>query len=93
MKVMELMERVDSTNTGRILAYIKDGLADMANKTEFNRITLRVNINANQRFYKIPIGAYKVTDIRVKDYDNTDGVYQSIPRTLVTPVTEDSDGV
>ena len=92
MKVMELMERVDSTNTGRVLAYIKDGLSDMASKTIFNRFVLRFDITKDKRFYRMPVGMLKITDIRVKDYNNTDGDYQSIPRTIVSPMTEDSDG-
>ena len=92
MNVMELMERVDSTNTGRIIAYIKDGISDMASKAEMNKVVLRINIVKNQRFYSIPIGALKILDIKVKNHSNTDGLYQSIPRALADPVTEDADG-
>ena len=55
--------------------------------------TQRININADQRFYDIPIDMIKVLDIRCKNQGNAADEYRSIPRTINPPSTEDSDGV
>ena len=44
MKIKEFMERVGSNQTGRILAYIKDGMEEMAMLTEVHVNSERQNI-------------------------------------------------
>tara|TARA_R100001530_G_scaffold114964_1_gene81916 strand:- start:122 stop:403 length:282 start_codon:yes stop_codon:yes gene_type:complete len=92
MKLKELMERVDSTSTGRIIAYIKDGIADMALKTELNFKREKINLVESQRFYDLPKGMFRMLDVRAKNHDNNDDEYRSIPRALNEPVGEDADG-
>ena len=92
MKLKELMERVDSTATGRVIAYIKDGIADMALKTELNFKREKINLVKSQRFYDLPRGMFRMLDIRAKNHDNDDDEYRSIPRSLNEPVAEDADG-
>ena len=93
MKVKELMERVGITQTGRAIAYIKDGLDEMNMLAETHVTTERIDITADQRFYDLPNDMIKVTDIRVKNHSNSKGEYRSIPRSIFKPPTEDADGV
>ncbi len=93
MKVKELMERVGTTSTGRVIAYIKDGLDEMNMLAETHVTTERIDITADQRFYDLPEDMIKVTDIRVKNHSNSKDEYRSIPRTIFKPPTEDADGV
>ena len=92
MKVQEIMERVNITETGRAIAYIKDALEEMNLLAETHVETERININANQRFYDLPHNMIKLLDIRVKDHQNEDSAYRSIPRMVYEPDIEDTDG-
>ena len=93
MKVKELMERVGMVETGRALAYIKDGLDEMNMKAETHVNVERMDITENQRFYDMPNDALKILDIRCKNQDNANNEYRSIPRSIHKPPTEDADGV
>ena len=92
MTVKELMERVGMTETGRAIAYIKDGLDEMNMAAETHVTTARIDINANQRYYDLPHDVIKITDIRCKNHLNTKDEYRSIPRMMFKPPTEDADG-
>ena len=92
MKVKELMERVGMTQTGRALAYIKDGLDEMNMISETHVTTQRIDIAKDQRFYDLPNDSIKIIDIRCKNQNNTSDEYRSIPRTISPPPTEDADG-
>ena len=93
MKVKELMERVGMTETGRAIAYIKDGLDEMNMLAETHVNIDRIDINENQRYYEFPNDMIKVVDIRVKNHSNTKDEYRSIPRSIFKPPTEDADGI
>ena len=93
MKVKELMERVGMTQTGRAIAYIKDGLDEMNMLAETHITSERVNITENKRYYDFPDEMVKVIDIRAKNHSNSKDEYRSIPRTIYKPPTEDADGV
>tara|TARA_R100001530_G_C4302729_1_gene150933 strand:+ start:324 stop:605 length:282 start_codon:yes stop_codon:yes gene_type:complete len=93
VKVKELMERVGMTETGRALAYIKDGLDEMNISSETHITTERIDITKDQRFYSLPNDALKIIDIRCKNQNNSDDEYRSIPRSINPPPTEDADGV
>lgn len=93
MKVKELMERVGMTQTGRAIAYIKDGLDEMNMTSETHVTTQRIDVVKDQRFYDLPNDTLKIIDIRCKNHDNNKDEYRSIPRTIHPPATEDSDGV
>ena len=93
MKVKELMERTGMTETGRAIAYIKDGLDEMNILAETHITTERIDIAADQRFYDFPNDMIKIKDIRVKNHNNSKDEYRSIPRIISPPPTEDADGV
>tara|TARA_R100001530_G_scaffold121342_1_gene88764 strand:- start:1 stop:282 length:282 start_codon:yes stop_codon:yes gene_type:complete len=92
MKILEIMERAGINETGRALAYIKDGLEEMNLISETHVMTQRMSIAQDQRFYNFPNNMIKLLDIRCKDHDNDNGEYRSIPRMIYEPSTEDSDG-
>ena len=91
MTVQELMERVGSQETGRILAYIKDGMEEMNILAETHVDVQRMDIVEDKRFYKIPDSMTKMVDIRVKNHFNSKDEYRSIPRLLSPPLIKDKD--
>ena len=92
MKVQEVMERAGITDTGRAIAYIKDGLEELNMISETHVTTERINITKNQRFYDFPNDMIKILDIRCKNQLNADDEYRSIPRMIGEPVRKDADG-
>ena len=86
------MERVGMSETGRALAYIKDGLEEINTISETHVTTERLDITEDQRFYELPMDVIKITDIRCKNQLNNRDEYQSIPRMIGEPATEDADG-
>lgn len=93
MKVNELMERLGINQTGKAIAYIKDGLDEINMMGETHVNVERIDITKNQRYYDMPMDAIKIIDIRCKNHDNANNEYRSIPRSIHKPPTEDSDGV
>ena len=93
MTVKELMQRTGMTQTGRALAYIKDGLEEINMIAETHVTMERINVNENQRFYDLPNDMIKVIDVRCKTQGNAVDEYRSIPRTINPPSTEDADGI
>ena len=92
MKVKELMERCAVNDTGRITAYIKDGLEEINLLAETHVDTERINLEANRRFYELPNNMLKIIDIRVKNHLNSKDEYRSIPRLIYKPLIKDADG-
>jgi len=92
MKVQEIMERAGVVDTGRVLAYIKDGLEELNMISETHVTTERINIVKDQRFYNFPKDMIKVLDIRCKNQLNAKDEYRSIPRMIGEPVRKDADG-
>jgi len=92
MKVQEVMERAGITDTGRAIAYIKDGLEELNMISETHVTTERINIVKDQRFYNFPNDMIKILDIRCKNQLNADDEYRSIPRMIGEPVRKDADG-
>ena len=93
MKVQELMERVGITQTGRAIAYIKDGLEEMNMLSETHVTTTRIDIVKDQRFYSLPNDMVKIIDVRCKNHLNTKDEYRSIPRAIGAPNNKDADGI
>ena len=93
MTVDELMERTGVTQTGRALAYIKDGLDEMNIIAETHVTVQRIDITGSKRFYDMPYDAIKIIDIRCKNHDNANDEYRSIPRSIFKPPTDDADGI
>ena len=92
MKVQELMERVGMSETGRAIAYIKDGLEEINTISETHVTTERLDITKDQRFYELPMDVIKITDIRCKNHLNSKDEYRSIPRGIGNISIKDADG-
>tara|TARA_E500000305_G_C4014621_1_gene234821 strand:- start:673 stop:954 length:282 start_codon:yes stop_codon:yes gene_type:complete len=93
MKIKELMERVGTNETGKAVAYIKDGLEEINMLTETHTRVETFDISANKRFYTLPNEMIKMIDIRVKNHLNSKDEYRSIPRMIHQPVTKDADEI
>ena len=91
MTVKELMERVGSNQTGRAVAYIKDGLEEINMLTETHTRLERFDIDENTRFYTLPNEMVKMIDIRIKNHLNSKDEYRSIPRMIHKPAVKDAD--
>ena len=91
MKVQEIMERVGINQTGRAIAWIKDGLREINLIHETHIRDENIDITENQRNYTIPNEMVKVLDIRVKNHLNSNDEYRSIPRLLYKPRIKDND--
>ncbi len=91
MKIKELMERVGSNQTGRIIAYVKDGLEEINMLTETHTRVETFDITADKRFYTLPNEMVKMIDIRVKNHLNSKDEYRSIPRMIHQPVIKDAN--
>ena len=86
------MERVGITQTGKAIAYIKDGLEEMNMLAETHITTTRIDIVKDQRFYDLPNDMIKVLDIRCKNHLNSKDEYRTIPRGVGTLSNKDADG-
>ena len=91
MTVKELMERVGSNQTGRIVAYIKDGLEEINMLTETHTRLERFDITEDKRFYPFPNEMIKMIDIRVKNHLNSKDEYRTVPRMIHKPIVKDAD--
>ena len=92
MTIKQIMERVGMSETGRGLAYIKDGLEEINLISETHIKTSRQDITENQRFYEIPNECLQIKDIRVLNHLNSKDEYRSIPRLVHKPLIKDADG-
>ena len=92
MKVKELMERVGTKQTGRAIAYIKDGMEEINMLSETHVTTERIDITLGPRFYEIPMESIKTLQIRCKNHLNNKDEYRVIPRLIYEPKIVDSDG-
>ena len=93
MKIQELMERVNSKETGRIIAYIKDGLEDLNMNFETHTMTAKLDINQNERFYDIPNNTVKILEVRALNHLNSKDEYRRVPRLVNKPWVPDGDDV
>ena len=91
MTVKELMERVGNNQTGRIVAYIKDGLEEINMLTETHTRVETFDITEDKRFYPLPNEMIKMIDIRVKNHLNSKDEYRTIPRMIHKPIVKDAD--
>ena len=77
--------------TGRIIAYIIDGLEEINMLAGTHIDTNRTDIVEDQRYYGLPDDCIKVLDIRCKNHLNSKDEYRSIPRLIYDPLVHDPD--
>ena len=94
MKVKELIERIGAEEipTGRVIAYIKDGLEEINTISETHITTERIDITKDQRFYELPNEVINVLEVRCKNHLNSKDEYSQVPRLIYEPSIKDSDG-
>ena len=93
MKIKELMERAGTNETGKAIAYIKDGLEEINMLTETHSTVETYDITKDKRFYTFPNQMVKMIDVRVKNHLNSKDEYRSIPRMIHQPIIKDADEV
>ena len=91
MTIKQIMERSGMTETGRAVAYIKDGLEEINLISATHIKTSKQDITENQRLYNIPNEALQLKDVRVKNHFNSKDEYRTINRHMFEPYTEDAD--
>ena len=91
MTIKELMERVGITETGRVIAYVKDAIEELNVESETHINVEKIDIVLNKRFYDMPIGAIQIKDIRAKNHLNSKDEYRTISRLLYKPRIKDED--
>ena len=94
MKVKELIERIGAEEipTGRVIAYIIDGLEEINTISETHITTERIDITKDQRFYELPNEVINVLEVRCKNHLNSKDEYRQVPRLIYEPSIKDSDG-
>ena len=92
MKIEEIMEKASINQTGLAISLIKDALTEMNLYAETHVKTERININKNQRFYRLPSDMVRILDVRCKNQLNGNDEYRSIPRAIGNVTSKDSDG-
>jgi hypothetical protein len=93
MKVQQLMERVNNNETGRVIAYIKDGLEDLNMNFETHVTTSKLDIEENRRFYTLPGDVVKILEVRALNHLNSKDEYRRIPRLINKPWIPDGDDI
>jgi hypothetical protein len=91
MKVKEVMERVGSRETGRIVAYVKDALREINMKHATHTFTENIDLTKDQRFYDLPEDCLKILNVRGKNHLNTKDEYRDLPRLVTEPLITDKD--
>tara|TARA_R100000458_G_scaffold39390_1_gene36905 strand:- start:1798 stop:2079 length:282 start_codon:yes stop_codon:yes gene_type:complete len=91
MKIQQLMERVGNFETGRVIAYIKDGLEDLNMNFETHIMVQKLDIVKDQRFYDIPDNTVKILEVRALNHLNSKDEYRRIPRLVNKPWVPDGD--
>ena len=93
MKVEQIKERAGTNQTGSAIAYIKDALEEINMYTETHVKVARQDIIKDQRYYNLPFDAIKIIDIRCKNQNNSENIYEKVPRSIYTPARGDADGI
>ena len=91
MKILEVMERVNSRDTKLILAYIKDAITQIQSSNEINTKVTKSNIVADTRDYDLPPGLIAIRSVSILDTED-DNKYKGIRRLQSEPnTTEDTN--
>ena len=91
MKILEVMERVNSRDTKLVLAYIKDAITQIQSSNEINTKVTKSNIVADTRDYDLPAGLIAIRSVSILDTED-DNKYKGIRRLQSEPnTTEDTN--
>ena len=87
MKVQEIMERVNSKDNNKVIAYIKDAINVIQSNYDENVATWKTNITDGTRDYPLPSNLIIIKSISV--YDTEDKKYKRIRRMIHDPVVRE----
>lgn len=91
MKVLEVMERVNSRDTNLVIAYIKDAINLLNSNNELFLRTKKLNIVKNTRDYNLPADLVSLKSISVLDTED-DNKYKQVRRLSGEPIiSEDTN--
>ena len=79
MKVLELMERVGSSDTELVIAWVKDAINVLQSNYTDSLTASKQNIVKNQRDYELPVGFVSLHSVSILDTED-DNKYKSIRR-------------
>ena len=79
MKVLELMERVGSSDTELVIAWVKDAINVLQSNYTDSLTASKQNIVKNQRDYDLPVGFVSLHSVSILDTED-DNKYKSIRR-------------
>tara|TARA_R100001082_G_scaffold64508_1_gene36331 strand:+ start:1604 stop:1882 length:279 start_codon:yes stop_codon:yes gene_type:complete len=91
VKILEIMERVNSRDTNLVIAYIKDAINLLNSNNELFLRTKKLNIVKNTRDYNLPADLVSLKSISVLDTED-DNKYKQIRRLSGEPIiSEDTN--
>jgi len=79
VKVLELMERVGSSDTELVIAWVKDAINVLQSNYTDSLTASKQNIVKNQRDYDLPVGFVSLHSVSILDTED-DNKYKSIRR-------------
>ena len=85
--VLEVMERVGSKDTKKILRYLADGFLKIESKIPDNTYTTYISIDSGTLYYDLPSGMVDLLSVKRKYDDSTsESRYVDIPRVINIPI-------
>jgi hypothetical protein len=88
MKVLEIMERVNSRDTNLVIAYMKDAINLLNSQNEIFLRTKKLNIVKDTRDYDLPADLVSIKSISILDTDD-DNKYKQIRRLSGEPIVSE----
>ena len=93
MTLTQLMERLGTRDSGRVVRYLEEALEYLNMNYETNIKLLDLNLTKDKRFYELPRDMVKVLEVRAKNHLNSKAEYRRIPRLINKPWVPDGDDV
>ncbi len=85
--VLELMERVGSKETKKVLKYLADGFLRIETKIPDNTYTTYISIVIGDLYYDLPDGMVDLLNVRrLYDDSTSESRYVDIPRVINVPI-------
>jgi len=85
------MERVGMAETGRAIAYLKDGFEELAMMELLDHKVAKQDLRKDETFYQLPVDSLAILDIQIQGHNNQDNEFRSIPRLVYEPTFKDTD--
>ena len=87
INVLEIMERVGSKDTKKVLKYLSDGFLKIETKIPDNTYTTYISIASGTLYYSLPTGMVDLLHVRrLYDDSTSESRYVDIPRVINVPI-------